>query len=633
LGFELPLQADECTFFTELLANSGKSGKKMSALQKFSTIYAKFADRPWLLTPEILKKLFSNIEKNSILIDFIEKIPLKNPETIDALFAWQENLVQMNQKDQLLFTALGQSLLEIISQMASFAPDLFDYDRMVTNLLAISWQRAVFYDQLFAFIKTQTGAATDREIADESFLAFILSGLKNLPLTIQNQDYEWLVKDVFKASLIEMLRSQEDCTLSLLVEINNLMDNLCLAPAEFPKSSRRRLLEAFEELPYPDFSKDAPKILRDRVLAYSKSDLDDDLQKLLKMSDNKAPKKEIQKAVQETKNVYLLPNLKDYFVTMAYALNAKSQKLRIFSNPNLVRLHDFSESEGSSPWNSNSSPGNKLEFSGYYLKGGLSRLNLTFANNWCSQLFAKNVFNNGHAQAMINNVLAMFPQPMVSHSPDFDALLVEFAVELLQKCSSDEKLKSEIKNSIKNLLAGYHYRRLDDFLSGRNNDYYLFFSELQQIGSCFFNSGTHLNDFSQQEKLGKFAQMPLRAVIAQESDPWGNIYYQSSGSLRPRQYNIFPQEIANLFASGWVSGEMIREFKIKIAYMAYKNNFPSPLLGQFVFDYFYSVLKPIYAQNHEKDYISTYFVIDIMNISHLKNTMKKMLKEGALRLK
>lgn len=634
LGFELPPQADECAFLSELLANSGKNGKKIGALQKFSTIYAKFADRPWLLTPEILKKLFQNFDKNSSLIDFIEKIPLKKPETIDALFAWREALLKVNQKDQLLLTALGQSLLEIISQMAWFAPDLFDYDRMVTDLLAISWHRPVFYDQLFAFIRTQTGASTDGEISDESFLSFVLSGLKNLPLTIQNQNYEWLVKDVYKASLIEMLRSQEDCTLSVLAEINNLLDNLCQVQVDFQKSSGQRLLEAIEELPYPDFSKHAPKILTDRVLAYSKSDLDLDLQKLLKMSESNDSQKDMQKAVQEIKNLYLLPNLKDFFVTMAYALNAKNQKLRGFTNPNLVRLHDFAESDsGSTPWNSSSVPANKSEFSGYYLKGGLSRLNLTFANNWCNQLFDKNVFNNGHAQAMVNNVMAMFPQPLVNHSPDFDALLVEFAVELLQKCPKDEKLKTELKNSAKNLLAGYHYRRLDDFFSGRSNDYYLFFSELQQIGLYFFKSGAHLSDFSQQEELGKFAQMPLSAVIAQESDFWGNIYYQSSGSLRSRQYDIFPQEITNLFASGWVSGERIREFKIKTAYLAHKNNIPSPLLGQLIFDYFLSVLKPIYAQNHEKDYASTYFVIDIMNIAHLKNTLKKMLKEGALRLK
>jgi hypothetical protein len=633
LELELPPQADDCAFFSELSASSGKSSKKMGALQKFSTIYAKFAERPWLLTPEILKKLFRNFDKNSSLIDFIEKIPLKKPETIAALFTWQEALLEMNQKDQLLFTALGQSLLEIISQMAWFAPDRYDYDRIVSDLLAISWQLPDIYDQIFVFIKNQTGVNSTREITDESLLNLVLSGLKNQLLTIQNQNYEWLVKDVFKASLIEMLRSQEDCTLTVLAEINNLLNNLCQIPADFPKSSGRRLLEAIEELPYPDFSKDAPKILKDRVLAYSKSDLDLDLQKLLKMSEMKAPQKEMQKAVQEIKNAYLLPNLKDFFVTMAYALNAKNQKLRVFSNPNLVRLHDFSESDGATPWNSSSSPGNKLEFSGYYLKGGLARLNLTFSNNWCIQLFDKNVFNNGHAQAMINNILAMLPLSLVNHSPDFDALLVEFAVQLLQKCSSDEKLKTEIKNTAKNLLAGYHYRRLDDFFSGRSNDYYLFFCELQQIGGYFFKSGAHVNEFSQQEELGKFAQMPLSAVIAQESDFWGNIYYHSSGSLRPRQYNIFPQEIANLFASGWVSGERIREFKIKTAYLAHKNNFPSSLLGQFIFDYFHSVLKPIYAQNHEKDYVSTYFVIDIMNISHLKNTLKKMLKEGALRLK
>ncbi len=633
LGLKLPPEADEFDLILELSGHTDKSIGKMSLLQKALGLYNRFADRMAILTPEVLKKLYENYEPNNSLIDFIEKIPLRKPETVEALFKWQKSLPSLNPNDQVLFTALGQALLEIISQMAWFSPDQYDYDRVVSGLLALSWQRSNFYDHFFEYIKTLTGVASLNGISDELFIDMVLRGLHNQMLTYQEQDYEWRVHDGFKSSLKEILLSQEDCTLTVLAEINMILDHLYQSPAGLDAKWTQRLLEAFEELPYPDFSKDAPKAIRDRVLAYSKQALTNDVQKLLIMSKQNSPKMEIRRMITEIKSLYLLPNLKDFLVTMAYALNAKHKELRLFSNPNLIRLHDFSDSNGGSPWSNGTTQGDKTKFSGYYLKGGLSRLDQTFSRNWCSQLFANDIPNNGQAQAMVNNVMAMLPQPFVNHLPDFDALLIEFAGELLQNCIHDDAIKTEMKNAAKKMIAGYHYRKLNEYFSGQCNDYYLFFSELHQIGSHFFKAGKFLSAFSHQEALGKYAQTPLSSIIAQEGRLWGNIYFQSSGSLCPRQFGYFPQEIANFFASGWISGEMITEFKLKASYLAFKNGLPSYLLGQFVFDFIHTVLRPLYFQNHENDYISTYFVLDIMNSGHLKNTLKKMQKEGLLKLK
>jgi hypothetical protein len=633
LGLKLPPGAGAYEFFLELLSRADKSISKMSLLQKFLGLYTRFADRLGILTPEVLRWLVDHYESKSSLIDFIEKIPLRKPETVEALFKWQQSLPSLNLNDQALFTALGQALLEIISQMAWLSPDSYDYDHVVNELLALSWQRTNFYDHFFGFIKAQTGVNSVDDVTDELFIDMILRGMHNQDLTIQGQKYEWQVHDVFKASLKEILRSQEDCTLSVLAEINAILDRLYRSPAGLDPRWTQRLLEAVEDLPYPDFSKDAPKAFRERVLAYPKAALTSDVQKLLMMSQQSAPKMEIRRMITEIKNLYLLPNLKDFLVTLAYALNARQKELRLFSNPNLVRLHDFSSTGGGSPWESGSSQGDKTKFSGYYLKGGLSRLDQTFSRNWCSQLFANDIPNGGQAQAMVTNVMAMLPQPFVTHRPAFDALLIEFAGELLQKCASDERIRTEVKSAAKKLIAGYHYRKLDDYLLGRCDDYNLFFSELHQMGSHFFERGSHLAQFSRQEALRQYAQMPLSSVIAQESHRWGNLYHQSSGSLRPRQFGCFPQEIAIFFSSGWISGEMIMEFKFKAAYLAHKNELPAFLLGQFVFDFFRSVLRPLYFQNHEKDYISTYFMMDIMNSGHLKSTLNKLKKEGSLKLK
>jgi hypothetical protein len=630
MGLELPPGADECDFLEKLLAESGRSGRKLSLLHKFISVYSKFGGRLQIASPEFLKKAFNGYERYNTILDFIEKIPLKKPESADALFAWQDNLLKLGQKDRLLYTALAQSLLETIAQAAGFVPGSIDFDAVVQDLVAIPFQRPAFYDGLFAFIAKQGGLDSPRDIMDESYLNFILSGLKNQPVLLRGDPYEWLAKDMYISDLQEMMRSQEVCSLSALSELNRLLDDLAEAPESFG-GRFRRLRDALEQLPYPDFSKDAPKSLKDRVMAYAKDDLDRDERDLLKLCEKKTEREKVRKAVADFKSEYLLPNVKDYFLALAYALNAKSPKLRIFMNPNLVRLHDFSDNNGS-PWREGSAPGNKTEFSAYYLKGGLSRLHLTFALNWRNQLFEKTIFNSEQTQAMIYNIMAMLPQTMALHSENLDALLVELAVEMLQKCQDNEEMKAAVQEAGMALAAGYHYRRLCDYLGGQAADYHLFFSELRQFGLIFAESPLFLDQFSQKEELAKYRQLPLSAVIAKECDTWGNIYFNSLGSLVPRANVFFPQEVAQLFAPGWLSGEILEEYKIKTAYLAHKSELPPCLIGQFVFDFISSVGRSVYSQNHAKDYHSAYFVLDIMNSAHLKSSLKKLQENGFLRL-
>lgn len=631
LGLDLTDPEDECGFFEGLLAASGRGDKKTSLLHKFISVYSKFVGRPQFLSLELLQKIFAGFESSNTVLDFLEKIPLKKTASADALLAWQESLLKLNQKDRLLYTALGQALLESIAHASGFTPGSVDFDAVINDLVAIPWQRPAFYDGLFAFIKKKSSADAPRAITDDSYLGFVLRGLKNQEVSIRDEPYEWRVRDMYLSDLQEMLRSQEVCSLSALSEINVLLDELAAAPASFGSRSRR-LRDAFEQLPYPDFSKDAPKKLKDRVISYAKDDLDRDVRELLKLCEKNADRENIRKAIAVIKSEYLLPNAKDYFLALAYALNAKNPKLRMFMNPNLARLHDFSES-GGSPWTGGCAPGDKTEFSGYYLKGGLSQLNLTFALNWRNQLFEKNIFNSEQTQAMIYNIMAMLPQPMIRHSGVLDALLVELAVEMLQKCRDNGPMKAAAQDATMTLTAGYHFRKLNDFLSGHVADYHLFFTELRQFGLSFSENSLFLDRFSQKDKLTKFMQMPLSAIVADESDPWGNIFFNSSGSLVPRANAFFPQETAQLFASGWFSGETLAEYKIKTAYLAYKNDLPSCLIGQFVFDFVSTVSRSVYSQNHVKDYHSTHFVLDIMNSAHLKNTLQKLQKSGFLRLR
>jgi len=90
--------------FTRLQARSLLEDNKKTAaananeLQKFISLYSKFYDRPQLLTEEALSLMYNNYDQYNVLVDFIEKIPLRKPETVIKLFTWVKNF-QLDEGD------------------------------------------------------------------------------------------------------------------------------------------------------------------------------------------------------------------------------------------------------------------------------------------------------------------------------------------------------------------------------------------------------------------------------------------------------------------------------------------------------------------------------------------------------
>ncbi len=631
MGMELPAGADECDFLEGLLAASRAPGRKMTPLRKFMTLYAKFADRRLLLTPEFLEKAFGRCESHSVLMDYIERIPLKSPESVDALISWLDRIQGLDREERQLYTALAQSLLEATAHAAIYSPGTIDFDGIVRDLAVFPLKRAGFYDSLFALLARLSGADSPRLLSDDALTGFVFNGLNNQEVPIRGDAYLWRVRDKAAGDLQEMMRSQEACSLANLAEINGILEDLADEPG-VASSRARRLREACEQLPYPDFSSAAPRSLKERVIAYDREDLAGDVSDLLKKCEKKEPREQVGAAIAAFKSRYLLPLAKDYFLALAYALNAKSPDLRIFINPNLARLHDFSDSEAS-PWEAGCAPGHKTEFSGYYLRGGLSRLGLAFAVNWRSQLFQKNIFSLEQAHSVITNIMAMLPQPLAVHSATPDALLVELAVEMLTRSREDETIRAIVWDASLSLVAGYHHRRLSDYLDGTASDYHLFASELRELGARLADLDAPRVIFSRQEELIAFRHPPQSTLVAAESDAWGNVLFNSFGSLAPRSCAYVPQEAAQLFGSGWLSGETTREFKVKTASLADRIGLPQLLAGQFILDFIGTVGRSVYAQNHVKDYHSTFFVLDIMNSGHLRKTLKKLQSDGYVRLR
>jgi hypothetical protein len=268
------------------------------------------------------------------------------------------------------------------------------------------------------------------------------------------------------------------------------------------------------------------------------------------------------------------------------------------------------------------------------LSGGLSRLNLTLAQNWKDYLFSRNIiYDNELIQSVIVNIMDFYPMPGIVQSQKYIGLLVEYGLELIQKTSESPQLKKVVIDQIQSITSGYHYRKIMDYLNGQTNDYYLFFSEILKLGERFLKREDHLREFSAADKLGGLTKTYLYKNIKDEIANFGGIYYHTFGNLIPKKIDMFPQEVANLFFSGWTGGEMIDEFKIKTAYHAHKKKLPPQLMGQFFYFYLFDICRNFYAQNYLKDYFSTYFIFDILNNAHLGKIIKKLQKRGYVRLK
>ncbi|MCP4151257.1 MAG: hypothetical protein GY757_26170 [bacterium] len=633
----LKLKKDDVTPFTLLKVLTKKSGgvKTFTEIKKFISIYTKFYHRPELLTEETLYTLYHSYENYNVLVDFVEKLPIKKPETITKLFAWVWQLEKTGKKDKVLLTSAIQSILEIFSHAAKFTPERFDYDRLIDKLVELPHDRLDFYTGIFRFFKTELKLKTRKGKSRFGLIDFALTGIENRNLGADYTDYRFTIKNKFRKDIKEILTSQETCSFSGLMEMERLLNRLVTEDMTLStaKSINRRLLELFQLVPHPDISKSAPKYLRERVIDYPRVRLYIELNSLNQKIKKDAPTIELKKIIDVIRKDYLVYHLNHYMLTLAYALNAKNPSLRVFLNPNMVRLHDFDDHNGRTAWNYSGVPSTGEYFSEYHLAGGLSRLNLTFSGKWQSHLFGRTpVFNSWHLRSVISNLMDFYPITRISRSTSYNALLVDFGMDLMLKARDKKVMKQNIIKQLGMITSGYHYRKAVGYLSGKSKNHRLFFSELRQLGESFFKKGKYLEYSNLEKQLRAFAAKPP-ATIESLDRQFGNIYYHTFGNLKPQHIKLFPQDVSSLFAEGWVSGEMFDEFKIKLSWHIYKKKVPPSLMSHALYAYFIRTVPRVLCQNHINDYFSTYFTFEVFNYSHLKNIIKKLKKEGYLKLK
>lgn len=627
-------QGDIFDLLSLLLTLSRDNKNGIDDIQTFTAIYTKFRTRPELLTERVLAELYHNYAEYNVLVDYIERLPLKKPAAVVELFSWVNRLKLFSKKDRLLYTALFQSLFEILAHASLYAPDRYDYDSLIETLIDICNDPQDTYDKLFLFFRERLGVAP----GGKALVNFVIQGIDNREMNVDDTDYRFMAKGIYRDIIEKILRTQGVCPMQEFYHINRLLEQLT-AEADRGGSVAKiaqRLDEAFQELPYGEISSDAPRYIRERVKLYNRHHLIDDLSTLVEMStsDDSLNIEEVKRIAVQLKKDYLLPQLKHYLLSLAYAINAKSSELRVFLNSNLVRLHDFDDGKGRTPWNYSGSPHVAEYFSEYHFCGGLSRLNLSMASKWQDHLCRRTYIHNPqHVQAVVLNMLDFFPTPLISQSVTYNALLVDFGMELLREGRDNESLKEDLLKELGTITSGYHYRKVADYLFRRSTSHDLFFSEIKRVGEAFLVKRKYLEISGYGERLLPYTHSPLDRIIEKEEPRFGGIFYHTFGSLTTQRFRMFPQDVANFFSPGWVSGEMVDEFKVKLAWDLYRKRIPSYLLGQVLYRYFNKAAPWFLNQNHIHDYYSTYFLFEVFNPTQLKYIVKNLQKEGHLRLK
>lgn len=613
---------DLFALLTQLLYSARRSENPTQEIQTFVALYTKFYNRPRLLDHKVLLLLFTHYQEYNVLVDFIEKIPIRDPETVFYLMRWAKMLAGAPKKDSVFMTSLFQSILELIAQTAKYSPGAYDYDALMVKLTDIPLERDNLYGDLFNFFETELGVRRGREDLTD----VVLSGMKEHVITLNNVPYRYMPGTKFRADIETILESQGTCSFKSLLDINRALGMLSRdeagASALDLGNSAVQLLSA---LPIAQISKEAPRDIRTQVMPYSRETLDKHVGYLVKHLGKGDFGTKFNALVQKIERDFLLPQLNHYMLTLAYALNAKNPKLRIFLNPNITRLHDFSVSKDRTPWSYCGSPAPFDFLAEYRLAGGLSRLNVSLAAKWQDTLFSQTyIHNSQHVQALLVNILELYPLPVLPDIEQFvttNTAMVEFGLQLLRKAETDPALRSEIIRELGGITSGYHYRKAVDFLDGKGSKHNLFFTEIKQLGDVFF-------------KKGKYPELCNCAKLSRERDyrPAG-IYYHTLGNLNPQPVRLFPQDVSHVFNTGWAGGEMVDEFLVKLSWLLHKKKIPPSLMGHIIYTYLVKTVPRVLSQNHSNDHFATYFVFNVFNNAHVNKIIKDMQKKGYLKLK
>jgi hypothetical protein len=208
----------------ELLKYLLGTSKKKDSLKRFIPIYCKFFHRPGILTREVIRTLYENYLEYNVLVDFIEKIPIKDPQTVLKLFSWAKSFNNLNtgEKEKETLIAVFQSLLELLAQKAKYAPGDYRYDRLIEELLQMPLSKESLYDNVFRYFDRCLGIDLTPSEVDRSFWDFLLP--PDPEVVVHQQTYRLETSPLLKQEILLILEKQSTANLSHLVNIDRLLE-------------------------------------------------------------------------------------------------------------------------------------------------------------------------------------------------------------------------------------------------------------------------------------------------------------------------------------------------------------------------------------------------------------------------
>ncbi len=477
-----------------LLTKLAELSNQEEKLKTFLAVYSKFDGRPALMTEEVVRSLYENFGQYNVMVDFLEKIPFKKPGTLLELMTWAKSLSNLDASaaDKELYTAIAQSLLELLSNSARYMPVDLDYDGLAQALVDIPLTSpTAFYDGVFHFLETPLGLDfDDATAADRNFMDFLLMGMRNRDVTVLKRRYTLTSGPVMEEIFTSVLESQRTWPIGRLVRINQLLEELENAGTgktseasegqgnpqnksagniRDAASAGDELLSILDRLPHPSIDPNATVNLRRQYNSYSRSRLFKNVKKLIAKSTKKESFKKRRQLISGIKGDSLLRELKHFLVTCSYGVNTKKKDMQLFLNCNLTRYHDFSTQKGHSPWNTSGIVRNVDLLTVYHIEGGLSRLNITLASPMSESIFKKQI---GYRPAMttpiIYNNLDLFPYPSIRRAHQYTGLLVKGARLLIEKATTDKATAQWLKKQLRHVTAGEHYRIVMNRLNACN---------------------------------------------------------------------------------------------------------------------------------------------------------------------
>jgi len=529
------------------------------------------------------------------------------------------------------FFQIFQSFLEVLSFTAKYAPEKYDYDQILTEMITLPMTPPAVYSGLFTIFKKHLLDNQRRSLVD-----VLLTGITNHQVTIGNANYRYMARDIFKNNITDVLAGQQICEFSTLMEINRCIEIGLKAKPPVPGEVGDHIENAFKNLPFPGISEDAPKALRMRVEPYSRSDLNKMVKQLVKDILLLKSQDVLWASVNKIYGEYLIYHLRDHLLGLCYAVNAKEPQLKPFLNPNFARLHDLGGNFGDTLWDNFSRKKKPSALAKYFLNGPISRLNIAFSNRWREHLFRENIiYNFLQIESMLVNVMEYYPMPKMDKGIKYHGLLVKLGLDILRECQDNESLRKDSLEVVQTVACGYHYRRIVEYLNKESESNNLFFSEFFALGKAFWqqmDDKPYAGGLDALQELKGFMKSQKVTESQLDIDLFGACFPNTFGNMVPQNLGLFPQDLAGLFAEGWLSGGIIDEYKYKMAYHFSLKDTPSSLFGQILFMYLNSTAKTFLRQNHNNDYSIAYFIFDIFNTSHLNMLIKKLQKEGHLQL-